>query len=159
MSEHKIQIKYVEGINLLFNNPKIVLSRKNEDDMNGYSKIYFDKSTGDLIESYYIYDDCGSDDGIKNNCHKINLNNDLLYIDGWYKENILFYVKMKWDMECTWLDILKIADSKSRSEAEEEVFTYLKDVYYNAINHIDDSEFNMDVEKIDRLLDILSDLV
>lgn len=159
MSEHKIEIKYLEGINLLFNNPKIVLSKKNEDDMNGYSKIYFSKSTGDLIESYYIYDDCGDDEGIKNNCHKINLNNDLLYIDGWYKENILFYIKMKWELECTWLDILKIADSKSRNEVQEEVFTYLKDVYYNAINHIDDSEFNMDVEKIDRLLDILSDLV
>lgn len=155
MSEYLIKIPYLEGINLLFNNLELILLKVNKEDYNGYSKIYFDKNT--LNESYFVYDDCGDNGGVKENCHVINLNNDFLYINGNLKEDMFLYMNKRWGGDYTWLNIFAIINNSIKTEVQKQVIDYLIDIYYNAIHDMADEEFGLLNEKsIEKIHDILS---
>jgi len=157
--EYKIEIPYVEGLNLLFKNPKIVLSLPNKDDYNGFSKIYINSDTQKLEESYYVYDDCGDDDGVKENYHNVNLKNKFLYIDGSCGENILLYIKHRWNTELNWSMILTMLVNPSEDKVQKDILYYLSDTYYFDIKNMTDEDFGIDklyAEKIQYLLEDLA---
>lgn len=155
MNKCRIEIDYLKGLKMLFDNKNIVLSKEHSEDLNGYARIYFD-DMGNLMESYYKYDDYGHNDGIKEKYHIINFTNDVLYVDGSIKENILKYIDMRWNINYDWDDILKILKAKYSNDLYDEIIKYLKDIYYVCIQYLDEEYFDIDEEEVKFLHYVLS---